>query len=101
MPARFAELGDLHAGIDDAVFDSTNFSSGPTVTSATARSAPRTRTPDGPPQGLGEALARQPLPCHLVGILPVTVDLLVESNQILSGQRSLHRIQGRRGGRIA
>ena len=21
MPARFAELGDLHAGIDDAVFD--------------------------------------------------------------------------------
>jgi hypothetical protein len=21
MPARFAEIGDLHAGIDDAVFD--------------------------------------------------------------------------------
>ena len=21
MPARYAELGDLHAGIDDAVFD--------------------------------------------------------------------------------
>jgi hypothetical protein len=23
MPARFSELGDLHAGIDDAVFDFT------------------------------------------------------------------------------
>lgn len=29
MPARFADLGDLHAGIDDESFGSTSCSSGP------------------------------------------------------------------------
>ena len=43
MPARFAELGDLHAGIDDAVFDIARCWSGPSATRRPARSRPPTR----------------------------------------------------------
>ena len=51
-PQRFAELGDLHAGIDDAVFAIDRCWSGPTATSARARtrhrSPSRKRSPSRP-----------------------------------------------------
>ena len=40
MPARFAELGDLHAGIDDAVSTSRRCWSGPTATTPRSRRPP-------------------------------------------------------------
>ena len=56
VPARFAELGDLHAGIDDAVFASTRCWSGPTATSARARPTPAGR-PTFRRASRGDALA--------------------------------------------
>ena len=43
VPGRFATLGDLHAGIDDAAFASTPCWSGPTATSARERPTPAGR----------------------------------------------------------
>ncbi len=45
VPARFAQLGDLHAGIDREVFDIAPLLGGPT---ATARRSRRRPTTDGP-----------------------------------------------------
>ena len=43
---------------------------------------------------LRQSLALQPLAGHLRRVLPVAVNLLVELDKIISGQRGLHGIQG-------